>query len=167
MKKFPSHSSSGLSLIEVVVFIAISSVILVVVVSLSINVTRQTYISHHKLYATRYADEFAEWLRIQKELSWQTFYDASQAGSRIYCMNDEISLQSTLSNLISGSGACPFYDGIRTAVPDTEPAIYAREVTFAEQLENTKSVMATITVKWKEANNTEYSTQLETYFAPR
>ncbi len=159
------NNSKGLSLIEVVVFIAISSVILVVIVSLSINVTRQTYISHHKLYATRYADEFAEWLRIQKELSWQTFYDMSQTGTRSYCMNNEITLQSALTSM--SSGPCTVYDGIRTVVSDTEPEIYEREVTFAEQPENTKSVMATIIVKWREANNSLYSTQLETFFAPR
>lgn len=164
--KHGAGSDSGFTLIEVVVFIAIASVILVTIVSFSINVIRQSLISQHKLYATRYADEFAEWLRIQKELSWQDFYTKSQAvpsPDTVYCANDQLSLTSDLNSALVPND-CVDYDGIRLS---PESHIYKRSVTFQFQPNNQKSVKGTVRVEWREANDTPYFVQIETLFAPR
>jgi type II secretory pathway pseudopilin PulG len=173
MSDRPSHhDAEAFTLIEVVIFIAISSIILISIVSLSVNITRQTNTSHHKLYATRYADELAEWLRIQKEISWQDFYTKSQMTvDRAFCVNDTIALTDGLGSLIpfdpvSAPNDCP-YAGI--TYPDTNPApkIFRRTVVFDAQADNTKSVKGTIRVEWREAGNAPYSVQIETLFAPR
>ena len=163
------HSRQAFTLIEVVIFIAISSVILISIVSLSVNIMRQMNSSHHKLYATRYADELAEWLRVQKELSWQDFYIKSQTTiDRTYCVNDAIALTSGLDILVPYSlpDDCP-YAGVVYPGTDPAPRIFKRSIAFDAQDDNTRSVKATIRVEWREANNTPYSVQIETLFAPR
>lgn len=163
----PIKHQSAFTLIEVVIFIAISSILLVAIVSLSINIMRQTSVSQHKLYASRYADELAEWLRIQKEISWQDFFSAVQTlpgASKTYCVNDDIGLTSDLITMLAG-GDCVSADGIRA--PNPGPKVYKRTVTFPEQSDSTVSLKGTIRVEWREANNAEYEVQIETLFAPR
>ncbi len=175
MSDRPSHhDAEAFTLIEVVIFIAISSIILISIVSLSVNITRQTNTSHHKLYATRYADELAEWLRIQKEISWQDFYTKSQATvDRKFCVNDAIALMSGLNLLepYTSPEDCP-YTGIVHSDPAptptiSAPRIFKRYIVFDEQTSNTKSVKGTIRVEWREAGIAPYSVQIETLFAPR
>jgi type II secretory pathway pseudopilin PulG len=166
-KSLSQYRNKAFTLIEVVIFIAISSIILITIVSLSISIIRQTTTSHHKLYAARYADELAEWLRIQKEISWQDFYTMSQFSSpndTVYCINSEILLSSDLTSSLQ-SGDCPQYDGITN--PNPGPKIFKRTITFQPQPDNKKSVKGTIRVEWQEANNTLYFVQVETLFAPR
>ncbi|MBP6994175.1 prepilin-type N-terminal cleavage/methylation domain-containing protein [Candidatus Woesebacteria bacterium] len=161
-----SDRTQGFTLIEVVVFVAIASIIFVTIVSFSINVIRQSLISQHKLYATRYADELAEWLRVQKELSWQDFYTKSQAPptpNKVYCANDQLGLTTDLNSGLA-IGDCVDYDGIRSSL---EPQIYKRSIAFSAQPDNQKSVKGTVLVEWQEANGTLYSVQVETLFAPR
>ncbi len=163
------HRKQAFTLIEVVIFIAISSIILITIVSLSISVIRQTTTSHHKLYAARYADELAEWLRIQKEISWQDFYTVAQfryPSNTVYCINNDITLASDLISALQ-SNDCPEYNGI--SLPNSGPKIYKRTITFQPQpvLDNKKSVKGTVRVEWREANDTPYFVQVETLFAPR
>lgn len=163
------HRKQAFTLIEVVIFIAISSIILITIVSLSISVIRQTTTSHHKLYAARYADELAEWLRIQKEISWQDFYTVAQfryPSNTVYCINNDITLASDLISALQ-SNDCPEYNGI--FLPNSGPKIYKRTITFQPQpvLDNKKSVKGTVRVEWREANDTPYFVQVETLFAPR
>lgn len=173
MSDRPSHhDAEAFTLIEVVIFIAVSSIILISIVSLSVNITRQTNTSHHKLYATRYADELAEWLRIQKEMSWQDFYTTSQmSAQRTYCVNAPITLESRLDLLVpfdpdNATNTCP-YTGITYQDTNPAPKIFKRYIVFDEQTSNTKSVKGTIRVDWREAGNAPYSVQIETLFAPR
>lgn len=161
--------AEAFTLIEVVIFIAISSIILIAIISLSVNITRQSIISRHKLYATHYADELAEWLRIQKEIGWQNFYTYSQSTpSRQFCVNDIITLESVMALLTPMSilDDCP-YSGIGTAPTEPGPKIFRRYVEFSIQPDNAKNVKGTIRVEWLEANNATYDVQIETLFAPR
>jgi len=155
----------GFTLIEVVIFIAIASVIFIAIVSLSVGVVQQTQSSKHKLYASRYADELAQWLRVQKDLSWQDFYVASQQGSHNYCVNQHIALDLDLVTLLVpyDPDIC-VHNGI---INGYGPSRFKRTVYFDEQTDNTKSVKATITVSWVERGSQVESVQLETLFAPR
>lgn len=161
-----------MSLVEVIVFIAILSVLLVVLVGLSVNITRQSLVAQHKLYATRYADELAEWMRLQKELGWQVFYDQSQLATdmgHVYCVNQDIELTHGLRDLMLStisSTDCMGTPWSSIGSVNPEPEIFARYVTFAPQPDNTKSVKATITVSWREPS-ARFDTSLETVFAPR
>jgi len=165
-----NHSPTGaFTLIEVVIFIAISSVILIAMISLSVNITRQSIISRHKVYATHYADELAQWLRIQKDIGWQNFYTYSQSSpSTQFCVNDIITLDSdlTLMSSMTSLADCP-YGGIGTTATEPGPKIFRRYVEFPVQTDNTKSVKGTIRVEWLEAGNALYDVQIETLFAPR
>lgn len=166
---------SGFTLIEVMVFTVIITIIIVSLISTSIAMSRQTQVTIHKAYATRYADELAEWLRIQKELSWQTFYARSQniptapSSPRTFCVNGDIALTSTLDTALlnyntSNLATCS-YNG-PTSAP-IERRIFRRTVTFDTQSSNTQGVKATINVEWLEIGNTVNRVRVQTYFAPR
>jgi len=167
-----SNKSGGFTIVEVLIFVAISSIVLVSVISLSVTITRQTYINIHKFYATRYADELAEWLRAQKELDWQGFHNTVRLYGTSFtrCVNTAITLTDSL-NILSTS-PCP-YTGITTS-PQISPQIYSRTVRFTkidnsqvDTLSNSQPIKAQIVVAWLEIGGTPYNVTIETLLAPR
>ncbi len=165
MQQKQYNKTSAFTLIEVIIFVAISSIILITLVSLSISVMRSAITSQHKLYATRHADELAEWLRLQKEISWQDFYNKSQTIPGRFCVNEDILLTSTLTSNLLAMTDCALYDGVRA--PNLGPKIFKRSVEFPTQPDNTKSVRGIITVEWLEPGNSLNIVKVETLFAPR
>lgn len=167
-KKSIQNTQKAFTLIEVIVFTAIASFIFVVLVTLSVTIMRQSSISVHKVYATHYANELAEWLRVQKELNWQSFYTKSQErilpGNTVFCVNDRIELSDNL--LALGSGAVTPTCGY-TGIGTTPPNIFKRTVTFQEETNNNNGVLATIRVEWKESGGVVYFAQTQTLYAPR
>lgn len=159
----PVHA--GFTLIEVVIFIAISSIIFIAIVSLSVSVVQQTQSSIHTLYAARYTDELAQWLRVQKEMSWQDFYVVSQQATRTYCVNNHISLDADLVSALTPyvADTCTF-QGI---IDGYGPSRFRRTVYFDSQPDNTKSVKATIAVSWMDRGSDPETVELETLYAPR
>lgn len=168
-----NERKKGFTLTETIVFTAIIATVLLLLVSTSVSTTRQSYISAHKIYATHYAEELGEWLRIQKDLSWQDFYSKSQAnlatGPTVYCVNGTILLDTILADMgsyLTDPILDCVFDGINDGL-DSTPQIFKRTVSFEEQSDNTKSVKANIIVEWKEAGGAPYSVQTQAIYAPR
>jgi Tfp pilus assembly protein PilV len=69
MKKY----NKGQSLFEVVLALALSTLIIVALVSLVSNSIRNSSYSRNKTYATRYTQEATEWLRGQRDGDWDVF----------------------------------------------------------------------------------------------
>lgn len=70
MKKY----SKGQSLFEVVLALALSTLIIVALVSLVTNSIKNANYSKNKTQATRYTQEATEWLRGQRDADWEIFY---------------------------------------------------------------------------------------------
>jgi hypothetical protein len=121
---------------------------------------------YFKIYATRYAEELAEWLRIQKEQDWAAFYTKAGGGgaSVVYCVNGSIDLNSTLDaalTLVNASNCN--YDGITSASGTTRPKIFRRTVTFTTS-SNQLPVQAAILVEWQEGPNQIFSVPINTTY---
>jgi hypothetical protein len=69
MKKY----NEGQSLFEVVLALALSTLIIVALVSLVANSIRNSSYSRNKTYATRYTQEATEWLRGERDGDWDVF----------------------------------------------------------------------------------------------
>ncbi len=65
--------TSAFSLIEVLIFSAILSLFFVIAASVTVGVLRDIKINEHKILATRYANELAEWMNGEKEKGWNDF----------------------------------------------------------------------------------------------
>ena len=65
--------NEGQSLFEVVLALALSTLIIVALVSLVSSSIRNSSYSRNKTYATRYTQEATEWLRGQRDGDWDVF----------------------------------------------------------------------------------------------
>ena len=65
--------NKGQSLFEVVLALALSTLIIVALVSLVSNSIRNSSYSRNKTYATRYTQEATEWLRGERDGDWDVF----------------------------------------------------------------------------------------------
>ncbi len=107
----------GQSLFEVLFAVAVATIILVGVVSLSTTSIRNTSYSNNNALATKYAQEAVEWLRGERDADWSAFYNESSPAGNTHCLGE-----------LSWTAACPipntifsrdvFLDRITTADPD-------------------------------------------------
>ncbi len=158
----------GFSLFEVLIFITISGFLLVSMVSYRVATIRQSRSGYYKIYATRYAEEFAEWLRVQKELGWTDFYNKATntgtATTTTYCANGTINLDSTLNGVMTAVTASNCgYDGITSATPNGRPKIFRRTVTFTNS-DTALPIQAAILVEWQEGPNQIFSVPINTTY---
>lgn len=65
--------NKGQSLFEVVLALALSTLIIVALVSLVANSIKNSTYSRNKTYATHYTQEASEWLRGQRDGDWDVF----------------------------------------------------------------------------------------------
>ena len=104
---------SGQSLFEVVLALAISTIILVAVVSLVTVAVRNSSFSKNKTLAGRHAQEVQEWLRGERDGDWDVFYGHA-TDSSLWCM-----IAPSWDNI----GQCP-------ATGYIDRTIFKRETTF-------------------------------------
>lgn len=76
------HSKKGFSLIEVLLFSALFSMVFLGVTSAMVSSLRTTKASQRRILATYYAGELKDWLKGEKEVDFNTF---PKSGS--YCFN--------------------------------------------------------------------------------
>ncbi|MBI3620193.1 prepilin-type N-terminal cleavage/methylation domain-containing protein [Candidatus Roizmanbacteria bacterium] len=146
IKKGPK--SSGFSLIEVLIFISVLSVFFVVAAAVTTAALRNLQVSEHRIMATRYAEELADWLRGQKEADWYSF---SSVTSGTYCANAD-PLPGSIAGLTAGF----------CTVNGLTPAIFHREVTLTPA---GQFVNIAIVVSWSELNSTyNYQIPITTQF---
>lgn len=82
-----ARNSKGQTLFEIVMALAVVTIVLVSVVALVTVSVRNSSFSKNEALATRYAQSATEWLRGERDKDWDSFYAKAQAG--IYCMKDE------------------------------------------------------------------------------
>jgi prepilin-type N-terminal cleavage/methylation domain-containing protein len=150
----------GFSLLEVLVFISILSVFFVTAISISISTLKTMQVNEHRIIATRYAEELMEWLRSEKESSWEDFQSHfiswGNSGCRVF--NDEnitddwwSNADQTNCNSVSDSVKLP-------------PAKFTRKVDFNYQ-QATPKIDITVTVFWTEGG-VSYSVPVQSSFTP-
>lgn len=165
MKPNTTSHQDGFSLIEVMIFIIILSMVLIVALSYVVNLLRTMNANKHRVIATYYADELREWLRSEKETDWDAF--AAKATGQIYCFNADLPLQASLDDMKLAGTYPPSATGCGafTGVAGHLPTIFKREVTLTKD-PNTippTHVDATITVYWME-QNVQYSVPIKTSY---
>lgn len=143
------RNNSGQSLFEVVVALAISTLVVIAIVSLATNSIKNASFSKNKTVASRYAQEATEWLRGQRDADPAAFAAKSPG---IWCMQ---------SLTLSVSGACPAGSLIDN--------IFKREVTLSNNTVivggvNKTLIVADVVVSW-EGPNTLHTIKNSTEFA--
>ena len=123
--------SSGQSLFEVVLALAISTIILVAVISLVTVAIRNSSFSKNKTLAGRHAQEVMEWLRGERDESWDDF--SNNAAISVWCMK---------TPSWDSVGQCP----ATGFIPGT---IFKREVAFTDI--NPANIESKVRVYWEEA----------------
>lgn len=152
---FMVEKNEGFSLIEVLVFISILSIFFIAAITVSVASLKHMKVNEHRMLATRYAEELAEWIRTEKDINWDNF--VSKAGGNngnTYCFNDQITSATDFPAV--GNCAAPYYTGIT----GTNPLIFKREVTLTKQGSPVYQVNVTVLTEWLE-NGVPYSVPIQ------
>ena len=120
------------TLIETLIFVAILSVFFVIASAVSVSVIRDMKFNEAKIIATRYGEAMNEWLRVEKEINGQIFFNKSGT----YCFNEKLSISPTTKWPSPSPCADYSLDGK-----------YKREVTLTMDSSQIKS---TVTISWLE-----------------
>lgn len=170
-----------MSMIETLIFVAIIGVVLITLAGITATLLRQMRTNINKIYATHYAEELADWLRVQKDVvGWNAFYVratnnnssvTSGTLTRPFCVNAPITLASAFAGLLPTSALCAAYTGVTDTT--TAPKIFKRSVTFTQDgcavatpCNNARGVKARVLVEWLEAGGTRYQVDINTIYAP-
>lgn len=157
-----NRKSTGFSIIEVMIFVSLVSMVLIAAVGYTIQLLQSMHYNQNKMLATRDIEDVIEWLDREREIDWQDFQSAArQATTANYCMNDPIGLSQSLINLtitnpISSCGFTRTISGrpfrrILNLQKNTADAVTASLVT------------ATITVSWEEGAQVHQERIQKTY----
>lgn len=157
----------GLSLIEVLIFVLLMSLIMIPLAQLSVVSLRNTIKDERKVLATHYADEAQEWMKSQKEINFTQFAATAikNTGATSYCLtafpND---LPPDATNVSSWGTPCAdaTCSGCSYSAGAPEQPVFKRYGTFSCLKEGIKAV---ITTEWKEGNNT-HSVPITTILSP-
>ncbi|PIV09823.1 hypothetical protein COS31_05550 [Candidatus Roizmanbacteria bacterium CG02_land_8_20_14_3_00_36_15] len=142
--------SKSFSLIEVLVFISILSILFVAAASTTIFALRNMKINEHKILATYYGEELLGWLRGEKENDWNSFLLQSDTFPlyKVYCFKE-----TPISDWGSNNSCL---------ADDWLSAIYKREL-YLSKNDDSSQVNVRIVVSWTELE-VNYSVPLSTVF---
>lgn len=104
----------GQALFEVVIALGVAILIIVAVISASVNSIKDSDSSKNLNVATRYSQEATEWLRGLRDQSWPTFLSkASASPGTIWCMYDlnQGLIAPTTQNVVSCQGPAKLISG--------------------------------------------------------
>ena len=101
MKKLRYTKKTGFSIVEILIFTLLTSMVLIAMSYATLISVRNSQSSTNKTLSTRYIQQAQEWLRGQKEIDWNVF--ANSLNVATYCIN---SLPDSISLLPSQQGAC-------------------------------------------------------------
>lgn len=129
-------SESGQSLFEIILSLAITTLIIIALVALTATSIRNTTFSKNKTLASRYSQEATEWLRGERDTDFNAFN--SRAATPLYCLP-------SLSWSSASVGACPSGQEIANT-------LFRREVSFSSSVVNGKTLIQTgVRVYWSDA----------------
>lgn len=139
--------NQGVTLLEVLVFVTILSMLFVGVAAATTSSLRRAQFNQRKIFATRFTEELEEWMRGEKEASWTTFAAKSAVSpGNIYCFNSV-----TLS--WPAVGSCGSTYGLTN--------LYKREATL---IGTGSQITVNIEVEWLDGANT-FSVPVTTVFS--
>jgi type II secretory pathway pseudopilin PulG len=145
----------GFSIIEVIIFIGILSVVLTAALGFTIRMILTVRINEHRLRAGHYVEEVKEWLDGEREADWEEFESFSSIDGTAYCINEPLIITDSLATFTPGPCTSngltpPIYQRLLTLTKDT-PDIATR-------------VTATIQVTWVE-EGASYVEQIQTLYS--
>lgn len=139
---------SGQSLFEVVIAIAVITMVLVGVVVMATNSVRNSNFSKNETTAGRYAQEAIEWIRFERDSDIETF--TTRNGS--YCF-DTLSWANT---------------GVCSASEYIEDTIFLRTVNLSSATQDLKTIYeATVAVSWVDSQGTHEVRSTTSFNDPR
>ncbi len=126
----------GQSLFEIMLALAISTLIVIALVALTSNAIRNSTFSKNKSLATRYSQEATEWLRGERDADFDAF--KIRALTPLYCLP-------SLSWAEASIGAC-------AAGQEISGTIFKREISFSISSIGGKTIIqAAINVHWTDS----------------
>lgn len=77
----------GQSLFEVVLALAVVSLVLIVLVAMASVSIRNASFARNKTLANRHTQKAIEWLRSERDAGWSAFYGRSLLSGQVWCIN--------------------------------------------------------------------------------
>lgn len=134
MEVCSNYNEKGQSIFEVVVAVALISLVLVTLVSMaSLSIATSTF-SRNQTQASRFTQQASEWLRAERDAGWIAF--KSHAINSTWCLDSLTWLKP------SGCASSEFIPG----------SIFKRVLTFTTNAD--ASINATVTTSWVDARGT-------------
>lgn len=134
---------NGFTLLEVLVFSALSSLVFVAITRVGVMSIKNAKLAEHTVIATHAAEELQEWVRGEKEEEWNVFLaKAALTPGLTYCVN---TIPASITDLVSSTGCGTSYTLLN---------IFKRDLTLTRNVAGTQVTVA-ITVSWFEGNNVE------------
>lgn len=151
-----SSRTSGFSLIEVMLFATILSIVFVIAAAYVVNLLRVMKINEHRILATFYAEELREWLKSEREADWDAFAEKATPEGVTYCFNSNLEINDTIASIGTNAPPAKFVSVNQascgyTGIGGQNPAIFKREVKLTKENKTPPTwVNAEITVMWME-----------------
>jgi len=132
--------SKGQSLFEVLFVIAITALVLIGVISIATVSLRNAVYSRDQALATGYTHEAMEWIRAERDRSWENIATRSASPNNVWC-------------LITSPPTWPIsYGNCTTFIPGTN---YKREVRLETITDDT--VKIDVFVSWSDSEGDHYA----------
>lgn len=144
MKK---RKKNGQSLLEVLVALTIAILVVLALVRAVTVAVRNASFARNQALATKYSEEAMEWLRSQRDKSWDNLDSKDDPAGNRYCLNS-LSWPASV-------GSC----SSTNFIPGTP---FQREVVLTEVTAGEK-IKAEVKVSWQETRKT-YQSRLYSYF---
>ena len=159
MKKFQKglpRSERGQSLFEVVLAIAVLTLVLGGLASLATVSVRNSTFSRNKTLSSKYAQEASEWLRSERDTDRDVFI--SRAGAVDVTVRYCLQLQPLAASAWSNTGACLASE----VIANTQ---FKRDLTLVKRIKSLKTVIeADVVVSWEDSQGSHEARSM-TYFS--
>jgi len=142
---------TGFTLVEVLIFITIISMMFIMSLSLATSSLRAIKTNENRTYASYHAEALREWVTSEREADWNTFLTHAPEGATTYCFNTVLDASSVWPE--PGECSANELDGV-----------YARNVTLtrqASQIPGSVQVLVEVTSAWMEGQNS-YDVEAQT-----
>ena len=138
-------ANKGFTLIEVLVFVSITSLLLLAAVNITAISISRLKAEQYKVLGNYFMDSLFEWLAGEKERDWTNFYSKASSDGITYCFN-QLDI-----DWPSSAGGCGDEFSLGVSEIFNGKNIFQREATLTTVGEDVK---ATIVVRWKYKGST-------------
>ncbi len=163
------NKSASFTLLEVMIFVMILSVVLVTATSYITRLLVNLRANEHRTNAVFLADDLKEWLNGEREANtWAVFAGEGTAAGSTYCVNQLLNLNNTIVQLGPPTNVIPAGNCTTNAsVHPGLPPIYRRQLVLQTNASVPPTqVTARITVSWVENGVAKSVTTQSIYTSP-